>query len=114
MLPLPPPRQLLIWPNRKNIAHTATFFRFGGFGTPHLPYGEERPVTELDADATNLRQNRDDSGLAQRSLQGVDLALLAHDQVLHQVLERLGLRLLAGMGDDGVERGEALLLLLDQ
>ena len=39
----------------------------------------------------------DPLGLAARAAQPVDLVLLAHDQVLHQVLERLGARLLAGV-----------------
>ena len=38
-------------------------------------------------------------GRAARAAQPVDLVLLAHDQVLHQVLERLRARLLAGVRD---------------
>jgi hypothetical protein len=60
MLPGTPSRQLLIWSNRKNIAHSATFFRFGGFGLPHPANGGARQVTELDAPATKLRQVSDE------------------------------------------------------
>ena len=59
---------------------------------------------------------RDPAGLGRpaRAAQPVDLVLLAHDQVLHQVLERLRARLLAGVRDDGVQRRDRLVLGLDQ
>src|SRR5215210_4973043 len=53
-------------------------------------------------------------GLASRPAQPVDLVLLAHDQVLEQVLERLRARLLAGVRDHRVQRRDRLVLVLDQ